>query len=156
MADEKETLDARAAFRLPSEVLTEWKQKAEEGGYRNLSDFLRAAVDGRQTTGIATPDRRKRKQPKLAAANGCDPQLIAHLARLGNNLNQVARALNECRKSGSVVELAEVLAVLTSIEQQASQLFPKLPPPPSETRSPETVERMRAKAAKARGAKDAH
>ena len=158
MADKetKETLDARAAFRLPADVLADWRQKAEAGGYRNLSDFLRAAVDGRQVTGIATPDRRKRKPPKLAAANGCDPQLIAQLAQIGNNLNQIARALNECRKAGSVVELAEVLAVLASIEQQAAELFPKLPPPPSETRSPETVERMRAKAARARGAKNAH
>jgi hypothetical protein len=156
MADEKEILDARVAFRLPSEVLTDWKQKAEAFGYRNLSDFLRSAVDGRRVTGVITPDRRKRKPPKLAATNGCDPQLIAQLARLGNNLNQVARALNECRKSGSVVELAEVLAILTSIEQQAAQLFPLLPPPPSENRDPEKVARMRERAAKKQGTKDAH
>lgn len=74
---------------------------------------------------------------------------MAELARIGNNLNQTARALNECRKAGSVVQLTEVLAVLRSIEQQASHLFPQLPPPPSETRSAEIVEKMRQRAANA-------
>ena len=146
----KEALDARAAFRLPVAVLAEWKAKAAAGGYRNLSDFLRAAVDAERVTGIATPNKRKRKLHKLDASDRCDPKLIAQLAHVGNNINQIARALHSCRRIGAVVEVAEVLSVLLSIEQQASRLFPQLPLP--REASPETVEAM-AKARESRGAK---
>nr|WP_272487364.1 MobC family plasmid mobilization relaxosome protein [Citrobacter braakii]WBU75728.1 MobC family plasmid mobilization relaxosome protein [Citrobacter braakii] len=125
MAD-KETLDARAAFRLPADVLAEWHTKAKAGGYKNLSDFLRSAVDSRQVTGLPTPAAKKR-----STDNGCDPALIQQLAKIGNNLNQIARALNECRKAGDVVEVVEVLAVLRSNEAAIAELFPKLPKPPA-------------------------
>ncbi|MGC5428856.1 MobC family plasmid mobilization relaxosome protein, partial [Aeromonas veronii bv. sobria] len=56
--------------------------------------------------------------------------LMRQLAGMSNNLNQIARALNECRLAGSSVQLVEVLALLRSIEVQAGRLLPQLPLPP--------------------------
>ena len=146
----KEAHDARAAFRLPADVLVEWKAKAVAAGFRNLSDFLRSAVDAQRITRIATADKRKRKIPKLSASDRCDPKLLNQLAAIGNNINQIAKALQSCRKIGATVEVAEVFLVLVGIEQQVRQFFPQLPLPAGETRSPEKLELMREKAARAR------
>ena len=56
--------------------------------------------------------RRKRKQPIKV-----DPDLIYHLGKIGNNLNQVARAVNTAKKVGLPIQTVEVLAALKSIEQ---------------------------------------
>nr|WP_217266065.1 plasmid mobilization relaxosome protein MobC [Vibrio cholerae] len=55
---------------------------------------------------------------------------MRQLAGMSNNLNQIARALNECRLIGSPIHVVEVLALLRSIEGQAAHLLPQLPPPP--------------------------
>ena len=54
---------------------------------------------------------------------------MRQLAALGSNLNQIARAVNECRLVGSPVYLVELLALLRSIEEAAGALLPQLPPP---------------------------
>ena len=144
--DDRVILDARAAFRLPAAVLSDWKSRATAAGYRNLSDFLRAAVDAQRVTKIATPRQRPRPEPKLVAPNGADPALMMQVAALGNNLNQIARALNQCKKNGSTVQVVECLALLRKIEAAALDLLPTLPPPPSQTRSAEATARARARA----------
>jgi hypothetical protein len=48
-----------------------------------------------------------------------DPALMRQLAALGSNLNQIARAVNECRLVGAPVHLVELLALLRSIEEEA-------------------------------------
>jgi hypothetical protein len=55
---------------------------------------------------------------------------MRQLAALGSNLNQVARALNECRSKGDRMPVLEALAYLRSIEAEAVKLLPQLPPPP--------------------------
>lgn len=56
---------------------------------------------------------------------------MRQLAALGSNLNQIARAVNECRLVGSSVHLVELLTLLRSIEESAGRLLPQLPPPPN-------------------------
>nr|WP_257621326.1 MobC family plasmid mobilization relaxosome protein [Aeromonas hydrophila] len=93
-----------------------------------MSDWIRGAVDANQQTNLPTPQRRPVRVRDTS--NDADPELMRQLAGMSNNLNQIARALNECRLAGSSVQLVEVLALLRSIEVQAGHLLPQLPPPP--------------------------
>ena len=113
-------MSARIGFRLPSAVARDWRELSVKSGL-SLSDWIRSQIDSDFVTGLPTPVKRRR------FSNHCDPELIQHLARIGNNLNQIAHALNACKKSGSTVQLIEVLAVLRSQEEALISLLPNLP-----------------------------
>lgn len=122
----KEKLDARAAFRLPSDVLKKWHSEAKESG-SSLSDFLRRCVDKKYVTGLPTPASVRRKRD---TSNYCDPELIRQLAQIGNNLNQIARVLNQHhRSSKGDVQTNELLTILRCVRKETSELYPKLPIP---------------------------
>jgi len=88
----KPALDARLAFRLPATVADDWRTRAAAAGL-SLSDWLRVQVDESQRTGMPTP----RKRPPRSSFISVDPELLRHLAAIGNNLNQVARRVNTAR-----------------------------------------------------------
>ncbi|MGH0004874.1 MobC family plasmid mobilization relaxosome protein [Pseudovibrio ascidiaceicola] len=81
-----------------------WKSKADQAGH-SLSDLLRIALDETK------PKRRRRVD--------VDPNLIRELARIGNNLNQVAKWANQQK---SAVQAVEVVAHLSAIEDELSSL----------------------------------
>lgn len=126
------------SVRIDKPTAAEWREKAEASGL-SVSDWIRGAVDANQQTHLPTP--RKRPVRVRDTSHDADPALMRQLAGMSNNLNQIARALNECRLVGTPVHLVEVLALLRSIEGQAAHLLPQLPPPPK---------------ASAKGARDAH
>ena len=105
-----------------------WRQQATSAGL-SVSDWIRGAVDAGQQTHIPTPRKRPSRPPR-DTSNHADPALMRQLAALGSNLNQVARALNECRSKGDRMPVLEALAYLRSIEAEAAKLLPRLPPPP--------------------------
>ncbi|MGN4971479.1 plasmid mobilization relaxosome protein MobC [Aeromonas caviae] len=84
-------------------------------------------MDADQQTHISPARSRRERDPRHLA----DPVLMRQLAALGSNLNQIARAVNECRLVGSSVHLVELLTLLRSIEESAGRLLPQLPPPPN-------------------------
>lgn len=83
---------------------SEWNRLHENAGPFKVSPYLRALGLGQQV--------RKRATPKA------DPELIRQLARLGNNVNQLAKTANEYRKAGRLVEAVELLAVLNGIDEK--------------------------------------
>lgn len=115
------------SVRIDKQTAAEWRERAAASGL-SLSDWIRGAVDANQQTNLPTPQRRPVRVRDTS--NDADPALMRQLAGMSNNLNQIARALNECRLAGSSVQLVEVLALLRSIEAQAGRLLPQLPPPP--------------------------
>lgn len=115
-----------ASLRLDPATLAKWRKGASDEG-QTLSDWLRAKVDADQQTHISPARSRRERDPRHLA----DPALMRQLAALGSNLNQIARAVNECRLVGSPVHLVELLALLRSIEERAGALLPQLPPPPN-------------------------
>ena len=115
------------SIRIDKPTAAEWRERAAASGL-SLSDWIRGAVDANQQTNLPTPQRRPVRVRDTS--NDADPALMRQLAGMSNNLNQIARALNECRLAGSSVQLVEVLALLRSIEAQAGRLLPQLPPPP--------------------------
>ena len=123
------------SVRIDKPTAAEWREKAEASDL-SLSDWIRGAVDANQQTHLPTP--RKRAVRVRDSSHDADPVLMRKLAGMSNNLNQIARALNECRLIGSPVQVVEVLALLRSIEGQAAHLLPQLPPPPKPSRKGES------------------
>jgi hypothetical protein len=83
----------------------------------NVSDWLRTiALD---------PDMNPRRT--IYKEFRQDPALVQQVARIGNNLNQVARCINSAKKSGSLVDLVAVQAQLVQMNALLSALI-KLAP----------------------------
>ena len=73
-----------------------------------LADWLRDLAMGEEIQ-----IKRQRRPVPVA-----DPELIRHWAKIGSNINQIARALNQANKVGESVNLVQILGILTSIESQ--------------------------------------
>lgn len=124
--DARERLDAKVSFRLPTHVNQAWRQAAEAADL-SLADWLRSQV---RVDGVApvitnkpTPKRGiARSRPFVAA----DPALLREIAKIGNNLNQLSRAVN--RHGAAGYEL-QILEQLIGIERELLSL---LPPEPEE------------------------
>jgi len=110
------SLDARLAFRLPETVANDWRKRAAAAGV-SLSDWVRAQVDADQATGVAPPGRR----PARSSFVPVDPDLLRHLAAIGNNVNQLARRSNSMLGIDRVellVELAGIRDELRAIRER--------------------------------------
>lgn len=114
-------MDARITLRLPELVCEEWKKAAVASGVC-LGDWIRAqvAAEGMDQVVSKKPTPRKApclKQRRFAPA---DPLLIRQVARLGNNLHQIARGIN----SSGLTELDQfqLLEQLLLVEKQLERL----------------------------------
>ncbi|PSV38373.1 MULTISPECIES: MobC family plasmid mobilization relaxosome protein [Photobacterium] len=56
-----------------------------------------------------------------------DPALVREVAKIGNNLNQVARYINSVKKSGSLVDVVAVQAQLVQMNTLLSSLIKSAP-----------------------------
>lgn len=60
-----------------------------------------------------------------------DPDLLLELAKIGNNINQIARALNIIKNADQQeqrkLEIFNILLVLKAIQTELEQVFPALP-----------------------------
>lgn len=86
----------------------EWlcKARAQE---RSLSDYARHVLS-------AEPVQRRARPPEI------DPVLLAAVGRAGNNLNQIARALNVDRKAGHAIDLIAVRTLLMALDRQLAEV----------------------------------
>lgn len=82
------------------------KANAEE---RSLSDYARHVLS-------IEPMRRRTRPPEV------DPLLIAAVGRAGNNLNQIARALNVDRMAGRAIDLIAVRTLLMTLDRQLADV----------------------------------
>lgn len=105
--------DKRINIKVTSAERKEWQSMAKAKNM-TVADLIRDAL-GREKVGIA---------PKRRASRKADPVLIANLARIGNNLNQIARWANTYK---SDAEAVEVVAGLMSIEKNLFFLLPQAP-----------------------------
>ena len=87
--------------RIDPEQLADWKRKAEAVGVP-LAELIRSAVDGAKIE--AKP--RARKAP---------PELVAQVAKIGNNLNQIARRCNTGERFDVLSELQRIEADLSHL-----------------------------------------
>ena len=94
---------------MPEERLA-WQSMAQEAGLC-LADFIRQRV-GKPILQHSRPARKRRELPVA------DPKLIRQLAWLGNNLNQIARRVNERNITG-----LEILVRLAVIERDLKKIL---------------------------------
>lgn len=85
-----------------------WRAAAKRAGHRSLSAWLRAAGEAARGRG-----------PRLPLA---DPAVVGQLARIGNNLNQLARAANrDPAAAGRLRTLAELAAIEERLRELAAR-----------------------------------
>lgn len=62
------------------------------------------------------------KRTKQSKVIEVDPQLLRQLAGIGNNLNQIARIINQQSKTDSAIDRVAVIAALAGIERELQRL----------------------------------
>ncbi len=82
------------------------KARAQE---RSLSEYARHVLS-------AEPLQRRAHPPVV------DPMLLAAVARAGNNLNQIARAMNTDRKAGRAIDLIAARTLLMTLDRQLAEI----------------------------------
>lgn len=108
-------LDRRIGLRLPESVAEAWKAAAK-ASRKSLSDWVRGQVSAGNAVTITTGKKTPAKASRQVVVN-TDPALIREVAKIGNNLNQIARKLN----GGAHPDTAMLVALL-GIEQQLVEL----------------------------------
>ena len=62
------------------------------------------------------------KQTKQSRIQEVDPQLLRQLAGIGNNLNQIARIINQQSKTDAPLDRVAVITALSGIERELQRL----------------------------------
>jgi hypothetical protein len=62
------------------------------------------------------------KQTKQSRIVEVDPQLLRQLAGIGNNLNQIARIINQQSKTDTPLDRVAVITALSGIERELQRL----------------------------------
>jgi len=87
------------------------KARADNAAARSLGGYIKAVIFD-----SPIPEKKVIRHTKVT-----DPALIRQLAWIGNNVNQIARALNQS-KSISKIETASLFAVLAIIAEELEAL----------------------------------
>lgn len=107
--------DEMISFRLPGEIADKWRKSAE-AAEMSLTDFIKSQV---KVDGVE-PFVPTRKTPaRKVSFIEADPELIQQIARIGNNLNQIAKW---CNQSKGTADAREIIGHLVSIEQLVAKL----------------------------------
>jgi hypothetical protein len=108
--------------RVRRSTLDELSREADVTGI-TVSDLVRVRLNhpGEPARNSRRPTKREVKV--LAPPSGDDPYLVSEKARIKNNLNQLARAVNARNLAGSPIEPVEVLVALSRIEQRIDELL---------------------------------
>jgi len=96
---------------LNDEEYAEIKARAAAAAARSLGGYIKASVFDKPV-----PEQRVIRHTKVA-----DPALIRQLAWVGNNVNQIARVINQS-KAISQTEAASLFAVLAIIAEELEAL----------------------------------
>jgi hypothetical protein len=105
-------------FRVPAAVRDAIKLESVENGV-TVSDVIRTHFESDAVKPLANP--RPSYRPKRLSAPKGSPEIAAQLAKIGNNLNQIARQVN-AQARASDVDILSVLTKLAEIEQQVKAL----------------------------------
>ena len=104
-------------IRLASEEVESVRSLAKEAGH-SMAEFVRILllVKGDHLERVGSSSRPRK------TSSATDPTLLYHLARIGNNLNQIARRVNSLEKGKGVP--VDFLYQLVSVERDLSSFLP--------------------------------
>ena len=111
--------------RLGEDELNHLRALASDAGF-SMAEYARSQLlrEGKLAEGAPKICRRR------SVSTVVDPSLLSHLARIGNNLNQIARRVNSSER-GKGLDV-QVLLSLISIERALSSLLSVEEKPPGE------------------------
>lgn len=128
--------------------------------HQSLTDFLRKAIQSEiQRSSFYVPTLKELKnnfvlKPKhikktqveiIKRYQNIDPNLLLELSRIGNNINQVARALNIIKKDSAtklvMYDFAQCQIILKNFQSDFQSLLPRLP---KIQRSEKAIEKRKA------------
>lgn len=61
--------------------------------------------------------------PKIKPVKTADPKLLQQLAKIGSNLNQIAKATNTEQAKGDIINLLRLTAELATIREQLNEIL---------------------------------
>lgn len=126
-------------FRLTELQLEQLEQHLKKEN-TNFTDFIHSLIEREVmqdsiTVQRSTPKPTRTKIKTIVEVvkryQKTDPELLVELAKIGNNINQIARALNVI-KNADIQEQRQLntfnlMVVLKNIQTELQQLFPALP-----------------------------
>ncbi len=108
-------------LRLPTSTVLMLRDQAEKANC-GVSDVLRTYMTLEAAKPLGKPKPRQRQPKELAKPSGSDPLLLRQLSVIGNNVNQIARAMNTACITGERLQIVDVLTVLVLIEKQLDRI----------------------------------
>jgi len=121
-----EPLTASIRVRFTESDMRRLVEAAESAGL-SVSDFVRMRVLAPELGDVEKIESRltKRRRPQQAPPRRrrhpkADPELIRQLARIGNNLNQIARWANTYKRFADAVQVIEVLLAIEKAIRELS------------------------------------
>lgn len=112
----------RITFRLSDDEVDLLEKRAKSLGM-SVSDFLR--LTSNSDTKVMGPAPRRKAPKRLAKTRNADPQLLAQVNWIGNNLNQLVHVLNSEQYSDDRTEVIEILELVIAIERALMLLVEK-------------------------------
>lgn len=135
------TKDKIKKFRLSELQLEQLQQHLEKEG-TTFTDFIHSLIQREVMQDAVTvplptaeikPTRIKTKTivEIVKRYQKTDPDLLLELAKIGNNINQIARALNIIKNADQheqrKLDIFSIFSVLKAIQTELQQVFPALP-----------------------------
>ena len=128
-------------FRLTELQLEQLEQHLKKEN-TNFTDFIQSLIQREVMQNAITVKQPKeeQKKPRLKVKTvievvkryqKTDPALLLELSKIGNNVNQIARALNVIKNADPQeqrqLNIYSIFSVLKSIQTELEQVFPALP-----------------------------
>lgn len=126
-------------FRLTELQLEQLEQHLKKEN-TNFTDFIHSLIEREVmqdsvTVQRSTPRPTRTKIKTIVEVvkryQKTDPELLVELAKIGNNINQIARALNVIKNADlqeqRQLDTFNLMVVLKNIQTELQQLFPALP-----------------------------
>ena len=126
-------------FRLTELQLEQLEQHLKKEN-TNFTDFIHSLIEREVMQDSVTVQRSTPKPTRtkiktivevVKRYQKTDPELLVELAKIGNNINQIARALNVIKNADPQeqrqLDTFNLMVVLKNIQTELQQLFPALP-----------------------------
>lgn len=135
------TKDKIKKFRLTDLQLEQLQQQLEKEN-TNFTDFIHSLIEREVMQDAASvqqhPEEIKPVRTKVKTVvevvkryQKTDPALLLELAKIGNNINQIARALNIIKNADQheqrKLDIFSIFSVLKAIQTELEKVFPALP-----------------------------
>jgi len=115
-------------IRVSSAELEQIRAVAQAQGL-GMADLARRLLLEAGAADVRPTGRRRQTAPRQRPAPSAPPELVREIARVGNNLNQIARWCNHYKSAATAVQ---VLAALAAIDRQLDTVLSSYRPKPPE------------------------